>query len=139
MELIQLVVDIEVKHSIFKTCMLQIFFAEYRFLHRYAPVNAQGFVLDVDAAISLGMIELVALVLEYGDFGKNGKTVSKAPRNKELTMIVFCQFYCYMLAECRRAFTNVNGYVKHCALYTAHEFALCIWHTLIVKTTHHAV
>ena len=46
--------------------MLQIFLAEYRFLHRYAPVNAKRFVLDVDAAIGLWMIELIALVLEYG-------------------------------------------------------------------------
>ena len=69
MELIQLVVDIEVKHSIFKTCMLQVLFAEYRLLHRYAPVNTQGFVLDIDAAIGLGMVELIALVLEDGGFG----------------------------------------------------------------------
>ena len=64
MELIQLVVDIKIKLSIFQTCMLQIFLAEYRLLHRYSPVNAQGFVLDVDAAIGLWVIEFVALVLE---------------------------------------------------------------------------
>ena len=46
--------------------MLQVFFAEYRLLHRYAPVNTQGFVLDVDASICLRVIELVALVLEDG-------------------------------------------------------------------------
>ena len=69
MELIQLVVDIEVKHSIFKTCMLQVFLTEYRFLHRYAPVNAQGFVLYIDSAIGLWVIEFVALVLEDGGFG----------------------------------------------------------------------
>ena len=44
--------------------MLQIFLAEYRLLHRYAPINAKRLVLDIDAAISLGMVELVALVLE---------------------------------------------------------------------------
>ena len=65
--------------------------------------------------------------------------MGEASWNKELTMIVFCQFYRYMLAECRRTLADVNGYVKHCAFNTAHEFALCIWHTLIVKTTHHAV
>ena len=68
MELIQLVVDIEVKHSIFKTCMLQVLFAEYRLLHRYAPVNAKRLVLDIDAAIGFGVIELVALVLEDSGF-----------------------------------------------------------------------
>ena len=84
MELIQLVVDIEVKHSIFKTCMLQIFLAEYRLLHRYAPINAKRLVLDIDAAIGLGMIELVALVLEDGGFGENGEAMSKTTRDEEL-------------------------------------------------------
>ena len=48
--------------------MLQILLTEYGFLHRYAPVNAKGFILDVYAAISLGVIELVSLVLEDGGF-----------------------------------------------------------------------
>ena len=139
MELIQLVVDIEVKHSIFKTCMLQVLFAEYCLLHRYAPIDAKAFILDVDAAICLGMIELIALVLEYSGLGENGEAMCKATRDKKLTMIVFCQFHCHMLTECRRAFADVNGYIKHCALDTAHKFALGIWHALIVQTAHHAV
>ena len=112
--------------------MLQILLAEYRLLHRYAPVNAKRFILDIDSAICLGVIELVALVLEDGGFRENGEAMGKATRNEELTMIVFCQFYCYMLAECRGAFADVNGYIKYCTLDTAHEFALCIWHALIV-------
>ena len=64
--------------------MLQVFLAEYGFLYWYAPVNAKGFVLDVDAAISFWMIELVALVLEDSGLGENGKAVCEATRNKEL-------------------------------------------------------
>ena len=139
MELIQLVVDIEVKHSIFKTSMLQVLFAEYCLLHRYAPVNAKGFILDIYAAISLGMIELVALILEDGSLGENGEAMGKTPRNKELTMIVFRQFYCYMLSECWRTLANVNCNIKHCAFNAAHEFALSIGHALIVQTAHHAI
>ena len=66
--LVQFIIYIEIKHCIFQTCMLQILFAEYRLLHRYAPVYAKAFILDIDAAISLWMIELVALVLEDGGF-----------------------------------------------------------------------
>ena len=84
MELIQLVVDIEVKHSIFKTCMLQVLFAEYRFLHRYAPVNAKGFILDVDAAICFRMVEFVTLILEDGGFGENGEAMGETTRDEEL-------------------------------------------------------
>ena len=65
--------------------MLQVFLAEYRLLHWYAPVNAKCFILDVDAAISLRIIELVTLVLEDGGFGENGKATGKTTRNKELT------------------------------------------------------
>ena len=119
--------------------MLQIFLAEYRLFNRYAPVNAKTFILDVDAAIYFRVIELVALVLEDGGLGENGEAMSKATRDKKLTMIVFCQFYCYMLAECRRAFTDVNGYVEYCAFDAAHQLALGIWHALIMQYTHHTV
>ena len=119
--------------------MLQILFAEYRFLHWYAPVDAKRLVLDIDAAISLRMIELVALVLEDGGLGENGEAMSESSWDKKLTMIVFCQFHCHMLSECRGAFADVNGYVEDCAFNAAHEFALGIWHTLIMKSTHHAV
>ena len=64
--------------------MLQVLLAKYRLLHRYAPVNAKRFILDIDAAISLGMIKLIALVLEDGGLGENSKAVCKATRNEEL-------------------------------------------------------
>ena len=119
--------------------MLQVFLAEYRLFYRYAPVNAKGFILDIDAAVGLGMIEFVTLILEDGGLGEHGKAVSEATRDKELTMIFFRQFHSHMLAECRGAFADVNGYVKDCALYAAHEFALGIGHALIVQSSHHAV
>ena len=64
--------------------MLQIFLAEYRLFYRYAPVNAKTFILDIDAAICLRMIELVALVLEDGSLGENGEAMGKATRDEEL-------------------------------------------------------
>ena len=64
--------------------MLQIFLAEYRLLHRYAPINAKRFVLDIDAAICLGMKELVAFVLEDSGLGENGEAMSEATRDEEL-------------------------------------------------------
>ena len=64
--------------------MLQIFLAEYGFLNRYAPVNTKAFILDVDSAISLWMIELVALVLEDGGFGENGEAMGETTRYEEL-------------------------------------------------------
>ena len=64
--------------------MLQIFLAEYGFLNRYMPVDAKWLILDIDAAIGLGMIEFVALVLEDGGLGKNGKAMGKSTWDEEL-------------------------------------------------------
>lgn len=57
--------------------MLQVFLAEYCFLHRYAPVDAKGFILDVYASIGFRVIELVALVLEDGSLGENSEAMGK--------------------------------------------------------------
>ena len=119
--------------------MLGIFLGEQCLLNWYAPINAEGVILDADATIVSRGVIVVALVLEDSCLRENGETVGKSTRDEELTMIVFCQFYCYMLAECRRAFTDINGYVEDCALDTAHEFALSIWHALIMQSSHHAV
>ena len=64
--------------------MLQVFLAEYGFLNRYAPVNAKGFVLDVDAAIGLRMVELITFVLEDSGLGENGEAMGEATRDEEL-------------------------------------------------------
>ena len=64
--------------------MLQIFLTEYRLLYWYAPVNAKRFILDIDAAICLRVIELIALVLEDGGLRENGEAMSEATRNEEL-------------------------------------------------------
>ena len=44
-----------------------------------------------------------------------------------------------MLAECRGAFADVNGYVEDCAFDAAHKFALGIWHALIMQSAHHTI
>lgn len=103
------------------------------------PIDAEGVILDTDATISLRMIELIAFVLEDSGLRENSEAMGKTTRDEKLTMIVFCQFHCHMLSECRLAFTDVNGYVKDCAFDATHEFALSIGHALIVQTTHHAV
>ena len=65
--------------------------------------------------------------------------MGKALRNKELTMIVFCQFYCHMLAVCGRALADVYGDIKYSTFYAAHEFALGVWGSLEVKAAHDTI
>ena len=64
--------------------MLQVFITEYGFLHRYAPVDTKGSILDVDATIGFRVIELVALVLEDGGLGEHCEAVCEATRDEEL-------------------------------------------------------
>ena len=68
---IQLVVYIKVKHCILQTGVFQVFLAENCLLHRYAPVYTKRLILDVDASICFGVIEVVALVLEDGSLGED--------------------------------------------------------------------
>ena len=65
--------------------------------------------------------------------------MSKALRNEELEMIVFCQFYCYMLAISRGAFTNIHCYIEDSTLNAAYQFTLSIRWALEVQASHHAI
>ena len=65
--------------------------------------------------------------------------MGKALWNEELTMIVFCQLYCYMLAISRRAFTDIYSDIEDSTFYAAYQFALCVRWALEVQTSHHAI
>ena len=59
--------------------------------------------------------------------------------DKELAMIVFCQFYSHMLAIGRGALANIYCYIKHSTFYATYQFALGIRWALEVQATHHAI
>ena len=65
--------------------------------------------------------------------------MGKALWNEELDMIVFCQFYCHMLAISRGAFANIHGYIEHSTFYAAYQLALCVRWTLEVQASHYAI
>ena len=65
--------------------------------------------------------------------------MGKALRNKELTLIVFCQFYSYMLAISRRTLADVYCYIEYSAFYAAYQLALSIRWTLEVQASHYAI
>ena len=79
--------------------MSEVFGTENSLLYGDAPVDAECLILDVDARLCLGVVEVVTLVLEYCGLGKYCETVCKASRYEKLQVIVFAQFYCYMLTE----------------------------------------
>ena len=85
------------------------------------------------------MIEIVAFVLENGYLTEDGETVGETSWNEELEVVVFGQFYGYVLAICRGAFADIDGYVEDCAFDTADELGLSEWWALEVEAAHHAV
>ena len=84
--------------------MLRIFLWEIGMFCWDLPINTKGIIDDADATISLWMIEVITLVLEDCCFWEDCETMGKALWDEELAMIVFCQFYCHMLAISRGAF-----------------------------------
>ena len=103
------------------------------------PIDTEGVVEDTDASIGFWMIEVITLVLEDGGLGEDGEAVGKALRNEELTMIVFCQLYRYMLAIRWRSLTDIYCYIKYSTLYAAYKLALGIRWALEVQASHDAI
>lgn len=119
--------------------MLEVLCREDGLIGGNVPVDAEALVHDADTAFCLGMIELIALVLEDGGLAQHGKAMGKASRYKELAVIVFRQLYGDMLPEGGRALADVNGYIEHGTLDTAHELALGEGRTLEVEAPHDTV
>lgn len=119
--------------------MFRVLLAQYCVLCRYLPVDTQAVVKDTDAAVRLGMVELIALVLEHRRLAQHGKTVRKAFRNEELSVVVLRQFNRDVLAVCWRAFPYINCNVEDFSPYTFYQFCLCIWRTLEMQSTHYSI
>ena len=75
---------------------------------RNLPINTEAIIKDGDTSIGFRMIEVITLVLEDGGLGEDGEAVGKTLRNEELTMIVLCQLYRYMLAIGWRSLTRIS-------------------------------
>ncbi len=67
------------------------------------------------------------------------EAMSKALRDEELDMIVFCQLYCHMLAIGWWSFANIYCYIEDSTFYAAYQLALDIWRALEVQTSHHTI
>ena len=96
------------------------------------PINTESVIEDADASICLWMIEVITLVLEDGGLGEDGEAMGKALWDEELNMIVFCQFYSYMLAISRVAFADIYCYIEHSTFYATYQLTLGIRRALEV-------
>ena len=119
--------------------MLRVLLAQYRVPGRNAPVNSKAAVKYADAPVRLGMVELVALVLEHRRLAQHGETVGEAFRDEELPVIVLGQFHGHVLPVSGRAFPDVHGHVEHLAPNAPHQLGLRERRPLEMQATHHAI
>ena len=108
-------------------------------VHGNAPVDAQAIVQDADAGICLGVVELVALVLEHGRLAEHGKAVGKALGDEELAVVLCGKFHGHMLAIGGRPLADVHGHVENPTAYTSYKFRLRVGRALEVQASHHAI
>ena len=81
---------------------------------------------------------IVALILEDRVVLQHQETVREAARNEELTLVVPAQHYAHILAQRRRAGTDVHRHVEHAAPHDAQEFGLRLVAFLEMKAAQHA-
>ncbi len=137
--LIQIFTYVKWRIVVRKFWMTKILGAKDYLINRNLPVDAEGFVLDGDAAVGFRRIEVVTLVLEDCGLAENGKAMGEAARDEELAVVVFTEFYSNMTAVSRRAFADVYCDIENPALDTAHELALSVRRLLEMKSAHNSV
>ena len=119
--------------------MFRVLLAQYRVPGRNEPVNSKAAVKYADAPVRLGMVELVALVLEHRCLAQHGETVGEPFRDEELPVVVLRQLHGHVLPVSRRTFPDVHGHVEHLALDAPHQLGLRERRPLEVQSPHHAV
>ena len=102
------------------------------------PVDAEGFVGDREAAVSLGGVVVVALVLEHGHVAQNGEAVGEPARHEELSVVILREFDGDMPTICRGTLAEVDGHVEDASADTAHELGLGVGGLLEMEAAHHA-
>ena len=103
------------------------------------PVDAQRRVVPCNGALRFGGVGVVALVLERRFVAQHGKAVRKAPRDEELTLVVFRQLHRHVAAERGGAAADIHRDVEHAAPDHADQFRLGVPPFLEMEAPQHAV
>ena len=104
-----------------------------------APVDAEAVVEDADACVGLGMVELIALVLEDGNVAEDGEAVGEALGDEELAVVVLGELYGDMTAVGGTALADVDSDIEDGTPDTADKLGLGEGGTLEMQTPHDAV
>ena len=121
---IEVHIDAKGRIEVLEQGMLHVFLRKQRLVCGNLPIDAQTVIEDADASVGLWGIEVIAFVLEDGDVTKHSETMGKTSRDEELTMVVLCEFYCYMLTIGRTTFTDIHSNIEHATFNTAYQLTL---------------
>ena len=103
------------------------------------PVDAERWICDGDAAVGLGCVIVVALVLEHGHVGEDGEPVGESARYEELAVVVLRELDGDVTAVGGGALADIDGHVEHSSPDAADEFGLGEGRTLEMESAHHSV
>ena len=87
----------------------------------------------------LWCINIIYLISKDCFVTKNKETMCKTTWNKELTLILFREFYHDIFSKGRATLANINGNIQDLSLDYANQFCLRILSFLIVETTQYAI
>ena len=94
--------------------------------HDAGPLDADGRIIPGDAAFIVGMVEVIALVTEFGDVGEDKKPVGEATGDEELFLVFFGEQLSVILTVSRGTGPQVHSDVKDFAFDDPHQLGLRI-------------
>ena len=119
--------------------MAMVFVAKNHLTCRDTPVDTQSRIHQLNAAVSLRMVELVTFVLEDCHLTEHGKTVRETTVNKNLSFVIRTDLDTLVLTICGRARTDIHNHVEHPPLHAADKFSLGKRRTLEMEPTDNAI
>ena len=91
---------------------------------RYRPFDTHLLIVENKRCLGLRSIHIVDLVNKCRRIAQNKESMSKSPRDKKLTCILGRQFHGDVFSECRRRFSQIDGYIEYTSLENSYQFCL---------------
>ena len=79
------------------------------------PLDPDGGIMPHEAAIVVGVVDIVAFVAKLGSIGQNEEAVCEPAGNEELALVLSRKHYALPLAIRRAAFAQINRHIEDLA------------------------
>ena len=119
--------------------MTGILDGQHNFIGGNLPIDVKRRIIPSYSALTLRMVEIVALILEDSLLTENGKAVGKALRDEELPVIFPGELAGHILSKPGRAPADIHRHIQHAAGNHPHQLALGAGPFLEMQPPQHAV